>query len=703
MKILLSLLTFLLLTFFSISQKIISSYPKKVDSKVISTITVKCVDVDFLNKAYSFSFSNKYGSDFIVIQKKEFLCKDVVKLTIKSSDYFSSNFYDLTISDNSSNTYTLEKALLVYNDDQAELVSIDKKSVKKGSKLTVKFSGLKTHFKSSQASQTVVSLNNYQASPTIQIKANSIYVNSETDLDATFEIPTDIISGVYFPRIENDIDYSISINDYRKSLYIEGDKKVMITSVQPLNSASNTLQFRVTFNQDFDLKSASNTVVGSYFNDEFYAASSTITSSNQLVCEIEIPYYVYNGSYPLYFFYNNEYVYFENAIIINSNPIPTIINFPIKVYAGKNNHISLQGLNVNFAQASSSLAINFGQGSSTVVVEIDKSMNNNSIDFDLYVPKNIASGFYSSSLFKKYYSYYDVLIGSFKNSIEVINENAPIFSIKDSSAFLTNNTSNIKVQKSGDIDIINDIKEIYVYFEPDVKTPVYVSNISNETITLSCFISPLVNSGNYKIYFESNKDGVFVTSNEFKVKGKNPFIYQIQPSIVSSGKSYDFTLKMDNVILNEENLKGLYFEFQDECNALNTILSYNSDSVVVRVNVDKNVLDGDYKVLLMNSKYQIISQEILSVRSVTDVVSVPKLSMNAALNIFPNPSISGNFSITIDEKPYLGDYTITDLQGKMIYQHTLENSENHLSINPGIYIVSLQIDNRVYNEKISVE
>ncbi len=703
MKIVLSLLTFLVLTFFSISQKISSSYPKKVDSKVISTITVKCVDVDFLNKAYSFSFSNKYGSDFIVIQKKEFLCKDVVKLTIKSSDYYSTNFYDLTISDNNSNTYTLEKALLVYNDGQPELVSIDKKSVKKGSKLTVKFSGLKTHFKSSQASQTVVSLNNYQASPTIQILAKSIYVNSETDLDATFEIPTDIISGVYFPRIENDIDYSLSIYDNRKSLYIEGDKKVVITSVQPLNSASSTLQFLVTFNQDFDLKSASNTVVGFYFNDEFYAASSTIISSNQLVCEIDIPYYVYNGSYPLYFFYNNEYVFFENAIIINSNPIPTIINFPIKVYAGKQNHISLHGLNVNFAQASSSLLINFDQGSSTVVVDIDKSINNNTIDFDLYVPKNIASGFYSSSLVRKHYYNFVDLIGEFKNSIEVINENTPIFSIQDNGTFLANNSSNIKVQKSGDIDIINDIKEMFVYFEPGIKTPVYISNISNETITLSCFISPLVNSGNYKIYFESNKDGVFVTSNAFKVKGKNPFIYQIQPSIVSPGKSYDFTLKMDNIILNQENVKGLYFEFQDECNALNTIISYNSDSVVVRVNVDKDILDGDYKVFLMNSNYQVISQEILSVRSANDKVDLPNISIDAALKIFPNPSVSGNFNITIDEKPYLGEYTITDLQGKTVYLHTFENASNHVTINPGIYIVSLTINNRVYNEKISVE
>ena len=699
MRIFLTFLFITTLSFVSNSQKILSSYPKQIERKVNSTITVKCFDVDFTKNNYDFSFSNNNGSDFIVILNKQYLCKDVVKLTVNSSDYFFNSSYDLTIRDKNSNkSHTLNNALLVSSKGEPELVSIDKKRVKKGSKLTVKYSGLRTHFKSGQASETVVSLNN-QASQTIRLVAKSIYVNSETDLDATFEIPTNIESGVYFPMVENYIDNSIGLYNFRDALYIEDEQNVEIISVKKLNSASNTVKLLVSFNQGFDLKSASNTTIGVYFNTNFITASTTIINSNQLQCDIEIPGYVFNGSYSLYFFYNNyEYAVFDNAIIINSNPYPSIINFPIKVNAGNNNNITLYGLNTNFNQASSTLYIDFNQGSSTLV-EIEKSPNGSILNFDLYVPKNTPSGFYSSSLYRKDW-YFNEFIGEFKNSIEVVNENPPSFLITDTNAFTTNNSISFKVDKSGDIDILKEIKEIFVYFEPGIKTPVYLTNINNETLTLSCYISPNSNSGNYPIYFESTKDGVFISKNKLRVKGNNPFIYEIKPAIVTPGNFYDFTIKMDNILLNEENVKGLLLEFQNECNTQNSILSYNSESIVARIFIDNEVLDGDYKVLLTNTNYQIESQEILNVRRVAQLNNKP---INSELKIYPNPSISGEFNISLDEKTYTGEFQIIDLQGKEVYRHALGNTDKPRDIKPGIYIVTIQTNNRIYNEKIIVE
>ena len=701
MKIFVTLLCITLINFVLDAQKILTSSPKEIERKVNSTITVKCYDVDFTKNNYDFSFSNNYGSDFVVILKKEFLCKDVVKLTINSTNYFSEGSYDLTIRSIQNNkSYTLENALKVISKGDPELVSIDKKTAKKGSKLTVKFSGLRTHFKSGQASETVVSLNNYQASETLRILAKSIYVNSETDLDATFDIPSNAMSGIYFPMVENYIDNAVSIYNYKDALYIEGDEKVQILSVKQLNNASSTVKLLVTFNPDFNLKSASNTSVGVYFNNDFVNASSTVISSDQLECEINIPSNAFNGSYPLYFFYNNnEYAVFENAISINSNPYPTIINFPIKVYAGKSNPITLQGLNINFAQASSSLYFHFDQGSNTLVVDVDKSKDESKLSFDVYVPKNTPAGFYSTSLYRNDFVMKE-FIGEFKNSVEVINQNTPSFLIKDNGVFIANNSTSFQVLKRGDIDVLKDIKEIYVYFETGVKTPVYITNINNETLTLSCFISPLVNSGNYSINFETFKDGIFISQNHFRVKGKNPGIYEVKPAIVAPGSFYDFTIKMDNVVLNNENLKGLLFEFQNQCNTVNTIQSYNSDSMVVRVFVENDVKDGDYKILLTNTNYQLVSEEILKVRR---IAHLEETTLNSAFKVYPNPSNSGNFNISIDGELYTGEYQICDLQGKLVYQHIFENESKLSILNPGIYIVSVHTNNRTYNEKISVE
>jgi len=192
----------------------------------------------------------------------------------------------------------------------------------------------------------------------------------------------------------------------------------------------------------------------------------------------------------------------------------------------------------------------------------------------------------------------------------------------------------------------------------------------------------------------------FISQNNFRVKGINPIIYEVKPAIVAPGSFYDFTIKTDNIELNDENLKGLLFEFQNQCNTVNTIQSYNSDSMVVRVFIENDVKDGDYKILLTNTNYQLVSEEILKVRR---IAHLEEKILNSAIKVYPNPSNSGNFNISIDGKLYTGEYQISDLQGKLVYQHIFENESKLSILNPGIYIVTVHTNNRTYNEKISVE
>jgi hypothetical protein len=122
--------------------------------------------------------------------------------------------------------------------------------------------------------------------------------------------------------------------------------------------------------------------------------------------------------------------------------------------------------------------------------------------------------------------------------------------------------------------------------------------------------------------------------------------------------------------------------------------------MVVRVFIENDVKDGDYKILLTNTNYQLVSEDILKVRR---IAQLEEKTLNSAFKVYPNPSNSGNFNISIDGKLYTGEYQISDLQGKLVYQHIFENDSKLSILNPGIYIVTVHTNNRTYNEKISVE
>jgi hypothetical protein len=68
-------------------------------------------------------------------------------------------------------------------------------------------------------------------------------------------------------------------------------------------------------------------------------------------------------------------------------------------------------------------------------------------------------------------------------------------------------------------------------------------------------------------------------------------------------------------------------------------------------------------------------------------------------NISPNP-VSSNETITINAQ---GNYTIVDVQGKVIQKGTIENNSVQLiNVESGIYFFILENENAVYKTKFVV-
>jgi len=79
------------------------------------------------------------------------------------------------------------------------------------------------------------------------------------------------------------------------------------------------------------------------------------------------------------------------------------------------------------------------------------------------------------------------------------------------------------------------------------------------------------------------------------------------------------------------------------------------------------------------------------------------------MSLYPNPS-TGNLKLSLSE---LSDRElslyITDLSGKAVYQQNLESEgpsldmDLNLSLRPGIYLVSIEGENTLLQEKLIIE
>jgi hypothetical protein len=703
------LLLFFLISFgnFLMSQNILSSFPKLIKDRSESIITVKCYNVDFKKNKYEFYFSNNNGMGFVTIKKIEFTCNDIAKITIHTNNYFNSS-YDLTIKDLNSNiTNTLQNALQTYSTGNPTLESISKKSAKKGDKLTVKFSGLNTNFKSGQASKTTISFTHFnQGSSSINSASSTIFatsfnVNSETDLDANFSIPLNAYSGIYIPTVENYLDGELSIYDISKAFYIESQNQAKIISVNKLNSGSNTLVFEVNVNPEHNLYTALNKQVNIKINNEFYSASTTVINANKMKCEVYVynTNSLYNGSYPLYYFYNNsEYAIYENALVINNNPKPTLTNLPLKVIAGLNNKITLNGINMKFNEFSSTMNVYFEQGSSTSI-QVPKSNNSSSVTFDLYVPKNTKTGNYSFDINKNIDNYgiiYGEFIEYFENGIEVINNNMPSITIENTTPFITGKDIIFNI-KSNNLNISSDIKNAYVYFdENEQPTPIIISNRTSNTASLSCFVSPFTKSGSYKVYFETFKDGLLESTNLLNIKGTTPGITKIEPNVSYPGVTSEFILTLENMNVNPQSISGLYFEFEEACEPIYKILNTTNETVRLSVSIPSNLAYGKYKILINNPTTKIESNALLEIKDVKSA-SIENLVDNN-ITIYPNPVKNGEINILYAGEPFQGDFKLFDTQGKAIDLNDFKNNTKS-----GLYFIELNIDNQTYTRKIIVD
>lgn len=101
------------------------------------------------------------------------------------------------------------------------------------------------------------------------------------------------------------------------------------------------------------------------------------------------------------------------------------------------------------------------------------------------------------------------------------------------------------------------------------------------------------------------------------------------------------------------------------------------------------------------------TQTFVTINSQYQFLSVPKKNNTGAnIIVFPNPAIN-KLTINANTKYNSAATTITDLSGKIIKQNSFEKNAlielNTEEIPAGIYILDINIDNKQYNQKISIQ
>jgi len=118
-------------------------------------------------------------------------------------------------------------------------------------------------------------------------------------------------------------------------------------------------------------------------------------------------------------------------------------------------------------------------------------------------------------------------------------------------------------------------------------------------------------------------------------------------------------------------------------------VSFSSISPEVSLNKIKLTMAGNYTVTMINNKlcYSTYTFNV----AVKNPVGIISLENQGSASIFPNPAFRGKFNILLKNfsaKPYLRIY---DMQGKLVYNSMLTNSETEINtrLSNGIYIVKI--------------
>lgn len=201
--------------------------------------------------------------------------------------------YQTNVHDPIDNTISLANSFTVLaNPNSPAIVNVNPNSTMEGTSLTVSISGQNSNF---QQGTTTVWFN--QGSSTIY--ASNVTVNSNTNLDALFNIPFGTPLGLYGTNVQDPLDNTISLSN---SFTITSNPNAPeLVSVNP-NSGNLGATIPVTISgQNTNFMQGTGTLIFVQGSSTLYTSNLLYNSNTEIGATLTIPSNAYPGYYDVYY------------------------------------------------------------------------------------------------------------------------------------------------------------------------------------------------------------------------------------------------------------------------------------------------------------------------------------------------------------------------------------------------------------------
>ncbi|MBL7892856.1 MAG: T9SS type A sorting domain-containing protein [Bacteroidia bacterium] len=234
------------------------------------------------------SFSRSQGDSAIVFNSITFVNDTSIVANITIPKGASTGYHSLTVTNSMDGALTLMYALNVTATSGPSLISVNPSSANSGQTLSVTIEGLHTHFK--QDSLTTVYF-------TGGITVNSTSAISDSALQCSITVPTNVYSGYYNVSISNSLDSSLVLY---KAIYINGSSFPYLTSISPAGGKRGDTMNVTIIGHNTHFKQAAGLALhftSNIISDTISVLSGTALSDTTISVNIYIPQGARIGTY----------------------------------------------------------------------------------------------------------------------------------------------------------------------------------------------------------------------------------------------------------------------------------------------------------------------------------------------------------------------------------------------------------------------
>lgn len=392
----------LFLSFYGVSQSLVSINPAVANTGQTLNVTITGTNTHFIQASSTTSIYFSFQQTSATIVNSMSIVNDSsLQANITIPTNIVTGDYNVTVANSAYGSLSLNNSFHVNSVTSPSLVSISPASANTGQTLNVTITGANTHF--AQVAANTVGFSFSQTSATTIV--NTMNVLNDTSIQANISIPSNVITGDYHVYVNNSTDGIVTLYN---GFHVNGNLPPSLVSINPDSATvGQTLNVTITgVNTHFAQ------VVGNNVNFSFTQTSGTtvvnsvnVIDDNSLQANITIPPNVLSGNYNVSVSNTIDGpLYLNNSFHVNGVTPGSLVSVnPAGAQAGQTLNVTITGAGTHFSQGSgATVEFTFSQTSGTTVVPFVNNfsiVNDTSIIANITIPSSATLGNYGVRVF----------------------------------------------------------------------------------------------------------------------------------------------------------------------------------------------------------------------------------------------------------------------------------------------------------------